>query len=69
MEREDPLERLERQEQERKQNGSLNKTITILGVVAGVLFVALIVVFWQKSSLVNELRDEKDDLTEQIVAL
>ncbi len=69
MEREDPLERLKRQEQERKQNGSLNKTITILGVVAGVLFVALIVVFWQKSSLVNELRDEKDDLTEQIVAL
>ena len=68
--REDPLERLEMQEREKKEKrGSLRGTAIILAVVAAVLAVALAYVYLQKSKLVSELEDEKEDLTEQIVAL
>lgn len=69
MEREDPLERIERQQREKKQNGGLKTTMYILIAVAVALLVALVAVYWQKSSLVGELREEKEDLTEQIMAL
>ena len=70
IKREDPLERLEREEAERKaRGGSLRTTAIILAIVAAVLAVALAYVFIQKSTLVSELEEEKEDLTEQIVAL
>ena len=68
--REDPLERLERQEREKKEKrGGLRGTAIILAVVAAVLAAALAYVYLQKSKLVGALEEEKQDLTEQIVAL
>lgn len=43
--------------------------IVILGIIAAVLAVVLAWVIIGKNKLVNELQDEKTDLTEQIVAL
>ena len=70
IKREDPLERLEREEAERKaRGGSLRTAAIILAIVAVALAAALAYVYIQKSTLVNELEEEKEDLTEQIVAL
>ncbi|MBO4566140.1 MAG: hypothetical protein J5695_02820 [Bacteroidales bacterium] len=69
MEREDPLERLERKERERKQNGGAKTVMVIMIIVALLLAAALAVVLWQKNSLVSELQTDKEALTEQIVAL
>ena len=70
IKREDPLERLEREEAERKaRGGSLRTAAIILAVVAVALAAALAYVYIQKSTLVSELEDEKADLTEQIEAL
>jgi len=70
MEKEDPLQRIEREERERKlrkeAGGDLRKTVIILSVIAGVLALALGVVWIQKSSLVSDLTLEKQDLTAQI---
>ena len=67
--REDPLERLERREREKKENGPF-KTITYVMIgVAALLAAALIYVYTGKSRLVNQLNDEKTDLTEQIKTL
>ena len=70
IKREDPLERLEREEAERKaRGGSLRTAAIILAIVALALAAALAYVYIQKSNLVSELEEEKEDLTEQIVAL
>ena len=69
MEREDPLERIERKERERKQNGGLKTVMVIMIIVALALAAALAVVLWQKNTLVSELQTDKEALTEQIVAL
>ncbi|MBR4827148.1 MAG: hypothetical protein IKZ91_04630 [Bacteroidales bacterium] len=69
MEREDPLERIERKERERKQNGGAKTVMVIMIVVALILAAALAVVLWQKNNLVSELQTDKEALTEQIVAL
>lgn len=69
MEREDPLERIARQEKERGENGGLRRTMYILAVVAAVLLIALIIVWVKEHTLVNELKIEKQDLTEQIESL
>lgn len=69
MEREDPLERIARQERERSENGGLKRTMYILAAVAAVLLIALIAVWLREHSLVNELKIEKQDLTEQIESL
>lgn len=66
--KEDPLERLEREEREKK-NGGLKSVMYALAAVAVVLAGALAYVWFQKSSLVKDLNLEKEDLTEQIVAL
>lgn len=67
--KEDPLERLDRIEREKK-NGSAPKTLmTALAVVAGVLAIALAYIWTSKASLVKDLNLEKQDLTEQIIAL
>lgn len=69
MEKEDPLERLERQETEKKSNGGLKTTTIVLASVAAVLACILVYVWISKSSLVNDLNEEKSDLTAQIEAL
>ena len=68
--KEDPLERLDRQEREKKErNADLRKVMYALIAVAALLAAALAYVWIQKSSLVKDLEVEKADLTEQIVAL
>jgi DNA repair ATPase RecN len=69
MEKEDPLERLERKESERKANGGLKAVMFAMIAVAAVLAVALVLVLSSKNKLVSQLNTEKDDLTEQIQAL
>lgn len=69
MEREDPLERLARKEAERKQNGSARTLMYVMIVVAAVLAAVLAYVLYQKTTLVGQLNIEKQELTEQIIAL
>ena len=69
MEREDPLERLERREQEKKSNGSLKTVAYAMGAVSVVLAGILVYTMISKNRLVGELNSEKADLTEQILSL
>ena len=69
MEREDPIEKLERQQAEQKANGGLKAIMIVLAVIALGLAAALYYVWSSKGKLVNELNEEKIDLTEQIQAL
>lgn len=69
MEREDPLERLERKESEKKANGGLRTIMFAMIAVAAVLAIALVLVLSSKNKLVGQLDSEKNDLTEQIQAL
>ncbi len=69
MEREDPLEKLERKESEKKANGGLRTVMFAMIAVAAVLAVALVLVLSSKNRLVGQLNEEKQDLTEQIQAL
>lgn len=69
MQREDPLERLERIQAEKKANGGLKTTMIIMIVVAVALAAALAYVMVSKNNLVQQLNDEKVDLTAQIEAL
>ncbi|MBO4670966.1 MAG: hypothetical protein J5640_03890 [Bacteroidales bacterium] len=69
MEREDPLERIERKERERKQNGGSKAVMFAMIAVAVLLGAALAYVLYQKNTLVGELNIEKQELTEQIEAL
>lgn len=69
MQKEDPLERLERREQEKKQNGPFKAVMIVMIVVAVLLAAALVYVMQTKNQLVDQLNIEKEDLTEQIVAL
>lgn len=72
MQKEDPLERLERierEKQERKNGSPLKVVMIVMIVVAVLLAAALVYVMTTKNQLVNQLNIEKEDLTEQIVAL
>ena len=67
---EDPLERLDREERERKQkNTGLRTTTFVLLAIAVALAGALAYIWSQKNSLVKDLESEKADLTEQMIAL
>ena len=60
----------ERKEEGVVQDGQNLRNITIvLAVVAGLLGCALGYIWWTKSSLVNELNIEKEELTSQMIAL
>jgi len=65
---EDPLERLDREERERMNQGP-KKLMTALAVVAALLAAALAFVWIQKANLVKDLTLEKEDLTQQVIAL
>lgn len=69
MEKEDPLERLERQEQERAQQNPLKIVMIVMIVVAVALAAALAYTLSSKGALINQLNEEKEDLTEQIQSL
>ena len=62
------LERREREEQERKNQG-LRKVMWALVGVAGLLAVALAYIWASKSSLVRDLNAEKEELTQQMITL
>ncbi len=65
----DPIqERREREEQERK-NESLKKVMYGLVAVAVLMAAALAYIWASKSSLVKDLNAEKEDLTQQMIAL
>ena len=69
MEREDPLERIERERAQKAQGGGLKTAVYVMAALAAVLAVALCVVWFSKSKLVDELNVEKEELTNQIVSL
>ena len=69
MEREDPLEKLERKQADKKANGGLKAVMVAMIVIALGLAAALFYVLNTKNRLVSELDQEKQDLTEQIQAL
>ena len=67
---EDPLERIEREEREKKnRNGGLKTATIILAVAALALAGGLAWVWSQKSGLVHELEGEKAELTQQLLNL
>lgn len=68
--REDPLERLDREARERQNNNGSLKTVTIImAAIAAILAIVLATIWYQKSSLVSELEQEKADLLVQIDSL
>ena len=69
MEREDPLEKLERKHADKKANGGLKALMITMIVIALGLAAALFYVLSSKNKIVSELDQEKQDLTEQIQAL
>ena len=69
MEKEDPIEKLERKQAEQQSNGGLKAVMIAMIVVALGLGAALFYVLSSKNKLVGELNEAKADLTEQIVAL
>ena len=69
MKREDPLEKFERRESERKANGPLKTVMYVMIVVAVALAAALAYVLVSKNSLVEELNFEKMELAAQLDSL
>lgn len=69
MEREDPLQRLERKEAEKKSNSGLKTVIIIMTVLAVILAGVLAYVWMSNRTLVSQLTLEKEELTEQVQAL
>ena len=67
---EDPLERIEREEREKKsRNGGLKVATIVLAVAALALAAGLALIWNQKSSLVDELEGEKAELAQQMLSL
>ena len=68
--KEDPLERLDRIEKEKKTGTGPAKAVMIALIAAVVALGAVLAYIWaSKASLVKDLNLEKEDLTEQILAL
>ena len=67
---EDPLERIEREEREKKnRNGGMKAATVALAVIALALAGGLAWIWSQKSSLVGELETEKAELAQQMLSL
>ena len=68
--KEDPLERLDRIEKEKKSGANSAKAVMIALIALVVALAAVLAYIWtSKASLVKDLNIEKQDLTEQIIAL
>jgi len=68
--KEDPLERLDRIEKEKKSGANTAKAVMIALIALVVALAAVLAYIWtSKASLVKDLNIEKQDLTEQIIAL
>jgi len=68
--KEDPLERLDRLEKEKKSGANTAKTVMIALIALVVALAAVLAYIWtSKASLVKDLNIEKEELTEQIIAL
>ena len=68
--KEDPLERLDRIENEKKTGTGAAKAVMIALIALVVALGAVLAYIWaSKASLVKDLNLEKQDLTEQIIAL
>ncbi len=68
--KEDPLERLDRLEKEKKTGSNTAKTVMIALIALCVALGAALAYIWlSKASLVKDLNVEKEELTEQIIAL
>lgn len=68
--REDPLERIEREQAAKKERkSSLRGATIVLAIIAVALAAVLAYVYIQRSKLISELEIEKADLTEQVQAL
>lgn len=68
--KEDPLERLDRLEKEKKSGANTSKSIMIALIALVVALAAVLAYIWaSKASLVKDLNIEKEELTEQIIAL
>ena len=66
---EDPLERIAREERERKENKGPRTVMIILAVVEVALGSILGYMLYQRNSLVKDLETEKAELAQQMVAL
>jgi len=68
---EDPLERIAREEREKRERrgGGLKNTMNVMIAVVVVLALLLAYIWISKAMLVKDLKQEKQDLTEQIVSL
>ena len=66
---EDPLERIAREERERKENKGPRTVMIILAAVAVALACVLGYMLYQRSALVSDLETEKAELAQQMVAL
>lgn len=66
---EDPLERIAREEREKKEGKPSRIIVYVLVVVALLLAAALAYIWLQKSKLVNDLEAEKAELAQQMVTL
>lgn len=68
--KEDPLERLDRLEKEKKSGANTAKIVMIALIALSVALAAVLAYIWtSKASLVKDLNIEKEELTEQIIAL
>ena len=68
--KEDPLERLDRLEKEKKSGSNTAKSVMIALIALVLALAAALAYIWiSKASLVKDLNIEKEELTEQIIAL
>jgi len=66
---EDPIKERREREQQAKLNSSLKNVMWILAAIAVVLAVALAYIWFSKASLVKDLNQEKEELTQQMITL
>lgn len=69
MEKEDPIEKLERKEAGRKASGGLKTVVIAMAALSVALAAGLVYILSSKNKLVNALNEEKTDLTEQLQTL
>ena len=68
--KEDPLERLDRLEKEKKSGANTAKSVMVALIALCAVLAAVLAYIWiSKASLVKDLNIEKEELTEQIIAL